>query len=188
VDDFEAVDCAHAEFERRLRLVRTDQWGLPTPCTEWTVRDVVNHVVAGARVYVLLLDGCSRERANDELASDTLADDPLGAFNSSAAALGAALRKPGALDLPCAHPLGDMIGLNLLRGRPGDVAVHSWDLARAIGADEHLDPSLVDKALAVFVPNAERFLKLGIIAPPTGPTDDTVPSQVRLLRLAGREP
>ena len=139
-------------------------------------------------MYVLLLDGCSRERASDELASDSLADDPLGAFNSSVAALRAALRKPGALDLPCAHPLGDMVGLNLLRGRAGDVAVHSWDLARAIGADEHLDPPLVDHALEVFVPNAERFLKLGTVAPAAGPTDESVPPQVRLLRLAGREP
>ena len=136
---------------------------------------------------MLLLDGCSRERASDELASDSLADDPLGAFNSSVAALRVALRKPGALDLPCAHPLGDMVGLNLLAAGPGTLPCIRGT-SRAIGADEHLDPPLVDHALEVFVPNAERFLKLGTVAPAAGPTDESVPPQVRLLRLAGREP
>ncbi|MET0168093.1 MAG: maleylpyruvate isomerase N-terminal domain-containing protein, partial [Vicinamibacterales bacterium] len=44
MDPFDAVDVAHAEFERRLRLVRADQWADPTPCSEWSVRDLVNHV------------------------------------------------------------------------------------------------------------------------------------------------
>ena len=65
MDHFDAFDVAHAEFERRLWLVRADQWADPTPCSEWSVRDLVNHVVAGARTYTLLLDGCSRERARD---------------------------------------------------------------------------------------------------------------------------
>jgi len=61
-----AVVAAGAVFDG----VKVEQWGDPTPCTEWTVRDLVNHSVAAARMYVLMLDGCSRERAGEELASD----------------------------------------------------------------------------------------------------------------------
>ena len=188
MDNLEAVDVAHTEFERRLRRVGADDWGRPTPCSEWSVHDLVNHVVAVARLYVLLLDGCTRERANEELAVDALGDDPLGAFESHTTALAAAFRRPGALEASCAHPLGDSTGLSLLRGRAGDVALHSWDLARALGVDEQLDARLVDHTLEVFIPNAERFVAAGAVAPPTGATDRSVPPLIRLLRLAGRTP
>jgi len=187
VDSLGGVDLAHAEYERRLRLVRPDQWGLPTPCAEWTVRDLVNHSVAAARAYLLMLEGCSRERASDELASDALGDnDPVEAFSSSAAALHDALRKPGALDVVCAHPLGDWPGTLLIRLRATDVGVHAWDLARAIGADEHLHPRLVELALEFWLPNAESFRDLPVFAPYTGPVDESVPPERRLLHLAGR--
>jgi len=79
-----------------------------------------------------------------------------------AAALADAFRKPGALDTECTHPMGDLLGSNLLQIRPTDVGVHSWDLARAIDAEEDLDPRLVDHALQFVVPNAERFVERGV--------------------------
>jgi uncharacterized protein (TIGR03086 family) len=188
MDDFELMDLAHAEFERRLLLVGDDQWGLPTPCTEWSVRDLVNHVVSGGRMYALMLDGCSRDRARDALDAEVLGDDPVDAFHLYTTTLGAAFRRPGTLDQDWAHPFGDVSGRRLLRGRAADVTFHTWDLARAIGDDERLDDGLVQLALAVFIPSAERFLAAGAVAPPTGPTDASVPPQVRLLRLAGRSP
>ncbi len=48
---------AGAEFEKRLRAVRADQWSLPTPCSEWDVRQLVNHMVRGNLNYVGLLHG-----------------------------------------------------------------------------------------------------------------------------------
>ena len=188
MDHFDAVDVAHAEFERRLRLVRADQWADPTPCSEWSVRDLVNHVVAGARTYKLLVDGCSRERAREELATDTLGDDPLAAFQSSDTALRDAFRQPGALERRCTHPLFDTVGANLLRARATGVAVHTWDLARALGVDERLDARLTDHALEQFIEWGDRGVKLGTVAPPPGPPDESVAPQIRLLRLAGRDP
>ena len=189
MDDFDVVNLAHVEFELRLSHVEADDWSRSTPCPNWTVRDLVNHVVVAANMYVLLLEGCDSQRADEELASDGLgSDDPLTDFRASVAALEVAMRRPGALEAPCAHPLGVTVGRSLLRGRAGDVAIHTWDLARAIGDNEHLDPRLVEHALAVLVPSAPRFRELGAIAAPTGPIDETVDPQVRLIRLAGRRP
>ena len=94
----------------------------------------------------------------------------------------------GALDQVCRHPLFDTVDANLLRSRATDVAVHTWDPARAIEVDERLEAQLVDHALDQFIEMADRFVKLGIVAPPPGPTDDSVALQIRLLRLAGRAP
>src|SRR5215207_8235660 len=72
MDHFDAVDVPHAKFERRLRLVRGDQWADPTPCPEWTVRDLVNHVVSAPHTYALLVNGCSREEASGDLGAEAL--------------------------------------------------------------------------------------------------------------------
>ena len=105
MDYFDAVDLAHAEFEQRLSLVRDDQRELVTTCPEWTIRDLTKHVVAAARTYTLLLDGCTRERASEELASDALGSDPLEAYRRSVTTLRVAFHEPGALDRACTHPL-----------------------------------------------------------------------------------
>jgi uncharacterized protein (TIGR03086 family) len=147
-----------------------------------------NQVVAGARLYVLMHCGCSREQARAELDAEVLGSDPIGAFQSYTMELSEAFHRPGALEQQCAHPFGDLTGRRLLRGRGADVTLHTWDLAGATGAEERLDDRLVELALAVFLPSAERFLAAGAVAPPTGPTDESVPPQLRLLRLAGRNP
>jgi uncharacterized protein (TIGR03086 family) len=151
------------------------------------VRDLVNHVVAGVRMYVLMVDGCSREEASAELDAKLLGDDPVAAFETWSTALVAAFQRQDALERQWAHPFGDISGRRLLRGRAADVTFHTWDLARAIGADERLDERLVDNALAVSLPSAERFRAAGAVAAPTGAIDESVPAQVRLLRLAGRD-
>ena len=117
LDEFEIVDLAHAEFDRRVRSVAGDQWTWATPCSEWSVRDVVNHVVACARAYVLMLEGCDRDQAAVELDSEVVGDDPIGAWELYSGALVAAFQRPGALERRCAHPFGDLSGRRLLSGR-----------------------------------------------------------------------
>lgn len=63
MERLEALPKVQAGFERRLAEVWPEQWSAPTPCDEWTVRDLVNHVVVGARMYKAMLEGCSRETA-----------------------------------------------------------------------------------------------------------------------------
>ena len=55
----DALDAACSYCRHRLAAVRAGHFGLPTPCTEWTVRDLVNHVLGGQRRYLMLLAGAS---------------------------------------------------------------------------------------------------------------------------------
>ena len=160
-------------FTQRLALVRPDQWAAQTPCTEWDVRALVNHVVGANRRYTMLLHGA----ATDEVAS----------FVATAAELEAAFGEPGAMARTAYHRAGERTGAQLLEMRVLDVAVHTWDLARAIRAGESLDPDVVAFALTLqdtFDAGRQR----GAFAPPPGKTPADGSAQARLLYLSGRRP
>jgi uncharacterized protein (TIGR03086 family) len=144
VDELGRYGLASAGFERRLREVR--DWGLPTPCTGWNVRQLVNHNVRGNLNYVALLDGGAAEDFLRLRDLDALGDDPVAAYDGSVRGLVEAFRQPGALERTLDYPLGKVRGGQALAIRTVDTVIHTWDLARAIGADERLDEELVDWA------------------------------------------
>ncbi|MFJ4653279.1 maleylpyruvate isomerase N-terminal domain-containing protein [Nocardia sp. NPDC088792] len=97
---------ASAEFERRLRMARPDQWDWPTPCTEWNVRQLVNHMVRGNLNYLLLLEGGSRDEFLRLRDVDAMGDDPLLAYTESVRDCRAAFTAPGVLHRVLDYPTG----------------------------------------------------------------------------------
>lgn len=171
---------AHAEFTARVAAV-TD-WDSPTPDTEWSVRDLVAHVVDDQQWVPLLLAGHSNAEAR--LAIQPLGDDlALEWHRHSAAALAAFER---AELTSTVHLERDVVSASdYLAELAGDVTIHTWDLARATGASEELDPSLVDAVWGVFEPQADDLAQSGLYAPVV-PVASDAPLQVRLLALTGR--
>src|SRR3954454_20851346 len=166
MDRFESLDLAESEFERVLRAVGDDQWGLPTPCTEWDVRGVAVHVVAAGNFFAALLAGCSREEGVRQLlATDVLEPDPVSAFVAQRPIVRAAFTAPGALERVCHHALGDMTGTQLLAGRVIDLTLHAWDIADATRDDVQLDPQLVEVALKIYRPTGPILVANGHAAP-----------------------
>ena len=141
MDPFETLAAARAEFRERLTAIGPDQWDLPTDCGEWTVRGLVDHLVMGNVMAANLLAGMSREDTLAALRRPT-PDNLLAAFDDSADLQEDAFAEPGALERTCHHPVGDIPGSQLLGFRIGDLALHAWDLARAIGADDTLRPEV----------------------------------------------
>jgi len=187
VDALELLSRAGDGFALRLARVQPEQWTAPTPCTEWDVRALVNHVVGANRRYTLLLHGATAGEVDATRAVDHLSLDPVASFVATATELHAAFREPGALNRTAHHPSGERTGTQLLEMRVLDVAVHSWDLARAIGADESLDPDVVAFALTlqgIFEAGHHR----ASFAPPAGKTPAHLSAQAHLLHLVGRRP
>jgi uncharacterized protein (TIGR03086 family) len=174
-------------FAQRLAVVRPDQWNAPTPCAAWDVRALANHVVGANRRYVMLLHGAAADDVDATRAADHLGDDPSAAFVASAIELRAVIGEEGAMQRTAHHPAGDRTGAQLLDMRVLDVAVHTWDLARAIGADECLDPDVVAFALALPA-TFEAGRARGSFAPPPGEPPTDASAQARLLHLSGRRP
>lgn len=112
------------------------------------MRALVNHVVGANVRYQLLLRGASTGQVEATRTVDHLGDDGLAAFVSTADGVVACFREKGALERVAHHVAGDRTGRELLSMRVLDVAVHGWDLARAIGTDERLDDDVVAFLLA----------------------------------------
>lgn len=189
MDFNEALDRAVAEFERRLVAVGDDQWDDPTPCEGWTVRDLVNHVVGANVLSTGLLHGATAEEMVAGYARDFLGEDPPAAFRASVAEQRSAFAEPGALERTCDHPLGPVPGWQLLGFRLSDHLLHAWDLARAIGADEQLDPEVVELVYGGMAAMGEGLAAMGVFGSgASGTVPDDAPTQVKLLDLSGRRP
>jgi uncharacterized protein (TIGR03086 family) len=74
-----------------------------------------------------------------------------------------------------------------LQEQTADVAIHSWDLARATHSDEHLDDLLVEATWTIFEPQRETLAATGLYEEPVG-VDADAPLQWRLLAITGRDP
>ncbi len=176
-----------AEFDRRVRSVRAEQWGDSTPCTEWDVRALVNHVVTEQLWAPLLLDGATVEDIGDRFDGDQLGDDPEAVWASAAAAACEAFAAPGVLRRSVELSYGRRPAQGYCQEMTMDLTVHAWDLARGIEADERLDPELVSDVLAFIEPQVEQLAGSGLFAPPVAVSDDA-DAQTRLLALLGRQP
>jgi uncharacterized protein (TIGR03086 family) len=177
------------EFARRLSGIGPGQWATATPCTDWTVRDLVDHVTGGNRFAVALLDGDSLEDAFLAALAPGFGDDVAGDFADAAAAQLDAFAAPGALGRICHHPRGDVPGSVFLGMRVGDLTLHAWDLARALGMDERLDDDLVAASWACYQHAAPETATAGWFGEgPSGLLADDAPLQARLLDLTGRRP
>jgi uncharacterized protein (TIGR03086 family) len=177
---------AMAAFDAAVREVRPDQWHLPTPCADWDVRTLVNHVVGEARWMVPLLAGRSIADVGGALDGDLLGEDPAAAWATARdEALGAA--SAADVDTRIVHlSFGDTPALEYLRQLTADYLVHAWDLATAIGADDRLDPELVEAVAAWFTGQADAYRGAGVVASAV-PVPDGADSQRRLLGQFGRD-
>jgi uncharacterized protein (TIGR03086 family) len=189
--DLEYLAVARLGFKLRLALVGADDWAKPTPCTEWDVRQLVNHVVGSDLRYTDLLNGgraddFKRRTREETRSAPVVGSDPVEDWARSGAALDAAFRTPGAMDRIVDYPRGPLRGRELLENRIVDITIHTWDLARAIDADDALDERLIRRCLSA------RFFQRRTSAD-DGPSAvpgslHTTRSQDRLLRASGRSP
>ena len=173
------------EFGARVSQIRDDQWEAGTPDTEWNVRDLVNHVLAENLWAPPLLAGSTIGDVGDRFDGDVLGPDPKGSWLAASGDALAAADAPGAMDRTVHLSFGDFPGREYAMQLFADHLIHAWDLARAIGADERLDPELVDACTAWFAPMEEAYRSAGAIAA-RPPVPDGADAQTRLLAMFGR--
>jgi uncharacterized protein (TIGR03086 family) len=176
---------AMAAFGERVHAVRDDQWSGPTPCSEWGVRALVNHLVSENRWAPPLFEGRTIAEVGDRFEGDLLGEDPKAAWDDSAREAVAAVREDGALDRTVHLSFGDLRGREYAMQLFADTLVHGWDLARAIGADERLDPELIEACTAWFVNVEDIYRSAGAVGPKPEVPADADP-QTRLLAMFGR--
>jgi uncharacterized protein (TIGR03086 family) len=174
-------------FDGVVLKIDQRQWQNPTPCTEWNVRDLVNHLVAEQLWVPHLLAGSTLDEVGDRFDGDVLGTDPLQSWAEAVAAARSAWTRPGALD-GRVHVTSGEIGAEEYGWQMTlDLAVHGWDLATAIGEPDPIDPDLALALLEQIGPEIEQWQDAGIFAPPVPVPADAGPA-ARLLGLLGRHP
>ncbi len=166
-------------FGARLAGVDAHAWDAPTPCTEWTVRELVGHVVSVHRHVVAgMPDGGLPAPATDP--------DLVAAWRAATAAVRDALADPALAAEPVAGRFAPMTFEQLVgRLLCNDTIVHTWDLARATGQDDALDAAGVSAAFEGIRPADDAIRGPGgfgpKIEPPAGADEQT-----RFLCFLGR--
>jgi uncharacterized protein (TIGR03086 family) len=172
-------------FDEKVHAIRDDQWANATPCSEWDVRALVNHVASETMWASPLLEGRTIEQVGDRFDGDVLGADPQSSWGGAAESARAAMTAPRAMDRTVHLSYGDSSANDYAEEMFTDLVIHGWDLARAIGRDEAIDPGFVER---IYESSAEREAALkssglfgDVVTPPDG-----ADLQTRLLAVFGR--
>src|SRR5690348_8837142 len=131
MDVVDALDDTFQHAHVVIGGVKAEQYSDKTPCTEWTVRDLLEHMIG-------VVAGLGAAAAGEPPTAFVLSDDPAGQFKSAAASAMAAWRTPGVLERVVDAGPGPMPGSVLASINLVDTAVHTWDLAAATGQPREL--------------------------------------------------
>ncbi len=157
---------AASAFDVAVGAVAPQQWGLQSPCEAWTALDIVSHVVSGHQdVIANVTGGESKPLSTDE--------EPKQAWESAFRAMEDITGDPEVLARQVDGPTGKMAAGDIIGSFVTmDLLVHTWDLARTVGADEHLDENSVRLAFEAMKPMDAMIRQPGVFGPkldaPTG--------------------
>lgn len=170
---------------RLVAGILVTQWKRSTPCADWDVHGLVNHLVAGNQWAARLGAGETIEHVGSDLDGDLLGDDPVAAYDTSAEHAARVFERPGAMDAMCAVSYGPVPGSTYVGHRFIDVLVHGWDVAVATGQDATLPPDLVDACWRIVEPQLTMLARSGMFGEPRSVPAEADP-QTRLLLHLGR--
>jgi uncharacterized protein (TIGR03086 family) len=162
--------------------VRPDQAGVPTPCSEFDVRQLLNHLVYDVQSFITMVNGT--ERGSPDV--DLIGDDWASAYQAASTALLDAWRKRGSEGMMKLGRLGDMPAAWAVGQHYADITQHGWDLARATDQSTDLDPELGQASLDW----ARQSLKPEFRGQAFGPevaAADTAPVYDKLAAFFGRK-
>lgn len=162
----------------------------PTPCSAWTLRELLEHLVGQNHGFAAAVEGAGPERTL--FAPRPVGDDPVGVYVESAERVLAAF---------AASQLDDQVWLAevstqrqfstrlAVRFHFVDYVVHSWDVARSLGRTVEFDDDLLAEALdvAMLVPDGPARLVAGASFQPALAAADDVPTLDRTLARLGRD-
>ena len=172
---------ALAATGRIVANIKDSQLHDGTPCEDYDVAGLLNHVIGGNFWVAPLVDGKTIEEVGDALDRDYGPGD----YDASAKEADAAFSSPGAMERPVAVSYGPVPGEVYAGHRFVDVLIHGWDLAKATGQDATLDPELVEACWAVINPQMELLRGSGMFGNQLDVPDDA-DSQTKLLATLGR--
>jgi uncharacterized protein (TIGR03086 family) len=180
-----------AAVQQLVDGVQPDQWTASTPCEDWNVRQLLQHLNNGSVVFAKAITG---ERPAgpvnaEERAADTLGEDPAEGFRAGGILIHDAFMTPGFLETRHETPvMGEQDGATIVHMRMNEMLIHGWDLARATGQPAALPEDLAEGALKMWQGVLGDRSREGMpFSDPVTVPDDS-PAIDRLAAYLGRQP
>jgi uncharacterized protein (TIGR03086 family) len=165
-----------------IARTKPDQASLPTPCSGWDLRTLVNHTAYDLQLFATMVNGAERPSPG----ADLIDDDWAAAFRRESAALLATWRARGA-DGTIKARMGELPATWVVGQHLADIAVHTWDVARATDQSTDLDPEIGQAALEWARQNLKPEYR-GTSFGPEVSVPDSAPLYDRLAGFFGRDP
>lgn len=175
-------------FRQAVHGTGQHQWDETTPCTDWTVRDLVNHITSELWWSTQLARGRTMDEVGDRFDGELLGDNPRAEVDRAIDASVEAFRGDHIADVDTSQ--GPMAAEHYLNQMFTDALVHTWDLAVATGQDTSLDPELCAVAherAAATRSEIDGARQAGLFGPEV-PVAEDASHQAKLLALLGRDP
>lgn len=146
--DLAALSVVTAQLRAAVQRIEDDQWGLPTPCTDWDLSALIDHVTGGNWFTGRILDGETAEQALAATMSRFGGDSAtIEDVVRSADDLTEAFKPAGVLDRSWHHVAGTLSGREILRLRVHDLIVHVWDIGETLAPPGSVPPNLIQWGL-----------------------------------------
>lgn len=164
--------------------ISDDQWHLPTPCDDWDVHAVTDHLVAGMLAFPDLLAGIT---VDDDPTRDVLGSDPKAAFDAAARADHDAWNRPDALDGTVGLTFATLPASMAAVIHLTELVIHGLDLAVATDQHHEIDERLAEQLLELMhtMGGIDAFRGPGFFGP-EAPAAADQPAHDRLLAYVGR--
>lgn len=175
-------------FSARADAIPADdpRWSAPAPCSGWTARDLVRHLVDAHEIFYGLIEHDPGVRPA------SVDHDPAAAWSAVRSGMEAALADPTVADRQFEGIFGPTtFAASIDRFLSGDVLVHTWDLSRALGLDDTLDAAEVRRMRSEYAtldPAVEARMRRPDVYGPAVELGDGASEQDLLLAFTGRDP
>ncbi len=176
-----------SEYTARIVAnVKPDQLSDPTPCPEWDVHALLNHLIGANHFFAGKGDGTWVDPPEGAEPPDMVGTDPATSYNASVAGVKAAYQPDMYGNTVTAGP-GEMPAGQLYAIGMSEQLLHGWDLAKATGQDGTMDPVLAGAVDTMIRPNIAGGVEAGFYGPEVPVADDASPTD-KLVGLVGRHP
>ncbi|HEX6394515.1 MAG TPA: TIGR03086 family metal-binding protein [Acidimicrobiales bacterium] len=183
MDPIERIERATAVASEKVKGVQMADMSKPTPCSEFDVRALLNHMLGGLTMLATAAGGA--QAAMPE--GDQVGRDPAGSYDQRRSALLAAVGSPGALEHNWEMPFGSMAPQMMASIAFMEHLTHAWDLAKATGQDTTLPPDLVAECIQAVTP-MDAMLRTPGVCGPVVDVPENASAQDKLLAFMGRNP
>lgn len=167
-----------------VKHVRTDEYNEPTPCSEWNLKQLLNHLVYEVVWVPPLLEGQTIEQVGDKFEGDLLGDDPVDAWQKAADAAVAAVDKSD-LESIVHVSYGDIPARQYIMEMCNDVLIHGWDVGQAIHCSVIFENEVAQAIYDHMSPHMQAYRDGGFIGAEVKVPEDA-PIQTKLLAIMGR--